>query len=99
VSPLQIATGKLDIGEHQICFRCMIGAKSIDCIISRQALRDLADVCALSRGVSDLEAFSQLLSQIEKIAADKYETSRLQDGELKIGTADLLRFLKHMRPT
>jgi hypothetical protein len=78
----------------------MIGPRPIECTISRQVLRDLADVCALSRGVSDLAAFSQLLSQIEKIATCKYETVRLEEnGGLKIGTADLLRYGFLIRPT
>ena len=91
--PVRITAGKLEIGEREICFRCMIDDTSIDCAVSRQVLRDLAGVYGLSREVSDLAAFSQLLPQIEKIASCKYEAGRFEEnGELKIGTADLLRY-------
>jgi hypothetical protein len=91
--PLRIAAGKLEIGEHAICFRCMADAAPIECSISRQALQDLAGAYALPLETSDLAAFSQLLSQIEKIADRKYPRARFEkNGELKIGTADLLRY-------
>jgi hypothetical protein len=93
VTPLRITTGKLEIRGNEICFRCMTDSTSIDCAISRQVLRDLAGTYGLSLEVSDLAAFGQLLSQIEKIASRKYETARFEEnGELKIGTADLLRY-------
>ena len=91
--PLRIAAGKLEIGEDAIFFRCMADAALVECSISRQALHDLIDVYMLPREVSDLAAFSHLLSKIEKIADRKYPRARFQkNGELKIGTADLLRY-------
>ena len=91
--PLRIATGKLEIGEHAICFRCAADADSVECTISRQAIRDLADIYALAAQLSDLAAFSQLLSQIENVADRKYPKSRFEkERPLKIGTADLLRY-------
>jgi hypothetical protein len=52
--PLRIAAGKLEIGEHAICFRCMADAAPIECSISRQALQDLAGAYALPLETSDL---------------------------------------------
>jgi len=93
--PLRIIAGKLEIREREISFRCTTNDNdaSIDCIISCQALRDLAIVYSLTPDVSDLAAFEQLLSQIERIASRKYEKAgSKQSGHLKIGTADLLRY-------
>jgi hypothetical protein len=71
----------------------MVDDKLIDCTISCQALLDLAGVYGLSHEVSALEAFGELVSPIEKIASRKYEAGRFEEnGELKIGTADLLRY-------
>jgi hypothetical protein len=91
--PIRIAGGKLEVGDDAIYFRCIADATPLECSISRQALRDLADAYAFPRQVSDLAAFSQLLSQIEKIADRKYPRARFEkNGELKIGTADLVRY-------
>jgi hypothetical protein len=91
--PLRITPGKLEIGEHAICFRCVTDAAPIECSISRQALQDLANTYALPFETSDLAAFSQLLPQIEQIADRKYPRVRFEKNrELKIGTADLLRY-------
>jgi len=71
----------------------MADAAPIECSISRQALQDLAGAYALPFETTDLAAFSQLLSQIEKIADRKYPRARFKkNGELKIGTADFLRY-------
>jgi hypothetical protein len=91
--PIRIAAGKLEIRQHEISFRCMVDRKLIDCSISHRVLLDLACAYSLSHQVSALAAFGELLSPIEKIASRKYEPSRFeQNGELKIGTADLLRY-------
>ena len=91
--PLRVTAGKLEIGEHAICFRCAADAVSVECSISRQAIRNLAGVHALPPELSDLAAFSQLLSRIEKIANRKYPRTRFEkETALKIGTADLLRY-------
>ena len=91
--PLRIAAGKLEIGQDAICFRCMADAAPIECSISRNALQDLAGAYRLPFETSDLAAFSQLLSRIEKIANRKYSRARFEKNrELKIGTADLLRY-------
>jgi uncharacterized protein DUF1488 len=90
---LRISAGKLEIREHEIGFRCEVDKKLIDCTISHRVLLDLAGTCGLSHQVSALAAFSELLSPIEKIASRKYEARRSEEnGELKIGTADLLRY-------
>jgi hypothetical protein len=92
-APLRIVAGKLEIREHEISFRCKVHKKLIDCTISCQALLDLAGVYGLSHQVRALAAFGELLSPIEKIASRKYEARRSEEnGELKIGTADLLRY-------
>jgi hypothetical protein len=71
----------------------MADEKLIDCTVSHRVLLDLACAHGLSHQVSVLAAFGELLSPIEKIASRKYEASRFeQDGQLKIGTADLLRY-------
>jgi uncharacterized protein DUF1488 len=91
--PLRIAAGKLEIREHGIGFRCMADNKLIDCTISCQALLDLAGVYGLSHDVRALAAFGELLSPIEKIVSRKYEVGRFEEnGDLKIGTTDLLRY-------
>lgn len=89
----RITAGKLEIDEHEIRFRCMLDGTSIDCTISRQAVRDLAGVYALSHNLSDLADFCELLGEIETIASREYEAASVaKTGPLKIGTADLLRY-------
>jgi hypothetical protein len=91
--PFRIAAGKLEIREHEIGFRCMVDKKLIDCTISHRVLLDLASAYGLSHQMIALAAFGELLSPIEKIASRKYEAGRLEEnGALKIGTADLLRY-------
>jgi hypothetical protein len=91
--PLRLTAGKLEIREHEVGFRCIVDDKLIDCTISCQALLDLAGVYGLSHEASALEAFGELVLPIEKIASRKYEAGRFEEnGELKIGTADLLRY-------
>jgi hypothetical protein len=71
----------------------MLDGTSIDCTISRQAVRDLAGVYALSHNLSDLADFCELLGEIETIASREYEAASVaKTGPLKIGTADLLRY-------
>ena len=91
--PLRISAGKLEVGEHAICFRCTADAASIECSISRQALQDLAGVHGLPFETSDLAAFGHLLSRIEKIADRKYPTARFErNGDLNITSADVIRY-------
>jgi hypothetical protein len=91
--PLRISAGKLEIREHEIGFNCMVDNKLIECTISHQVLLDLAGAYGLSHEASALATFGELFSPIEKIASRKYEAGRLEEnGGLKIGTADLLRY-------
>jgi hypothetical protein len=71
----------------------MTDTASFECILSRQVLRDLAGFHAVPVNATDLQIFSQLLPEIEKIATRKYKRrGSEQNGQLNIRTADVLRY-------
>jgi len=67
------------------------GVTRIVCTIARQVLQDLGDYHQFSD--SEGAVFSQLLPEIERLANTKFDAGRIEEnGELSIGTADLLRY-------
>jgi hypothetical protein len=90
---LRVVAGRLELSSSRIVCQLDDGVTKVVCTIARQALRDLGDYHQLSG--SEEAVFSQLLPAIERLASAKFQ-ARLFDenGELSIGTADLLRYLR-----
>jgi hypothetical protein len=94
---LRVVAGRLDLSSDSIVCQLDDGVTRVVCTIARQALRDLGDYHQLSG--SEEAVFSQLLPEIERLANAKSEAGLFdQNGELSIGTADLLRYLRPPRP-
>jgi hypothetical protein len=93
---LRVVSGRLDLSSSSIVFQLDDGVTRVVCTIPRQVLRDLGDYRQL-RG-SEEAVFSQLLPEIERLASTKFQAGLLdENGELSIGTADLLRYLRPPR--
>jgi hypothetical protein len=94
VVSLKVTTnGTFDVHSHGISFNLHDGTTTmVPCTVAGQVLLDLADHHFMSFSSKE-QAFSLLIPEIERLASAKYEAGRLEDnGELLIGTADLLRF-------
>jgi Protein of unknown function (DUF1488) len=90
---LRVVAGRLDLSSNSIVCQLHDGETRVLCTIARQALRDLGDYHRLKG--SEEAVFSELLSEIERIASAKLQAGLLdENGELSIGTADLLRYLR-----
>jgi hypothetical protein len=89
---LKVVPGRLDIQPEGIRFRLGDGATVVACFLTRFVLQDLASHHLPGTNVTDLQAFSELLPEIEHFANAKYVSGRTEaNGEIKLGTADLLR--------
>jgi hypothetical protein len=89
---LRVIPGRLDIQPEGIRFRLGDGASIVDCFLTRFVLQDLASHHLPGTNPTDLQAFSELLPEIEHFANAKYVSGRTEaNGEIKLGTADLLR--------
>jgi hypothetical protein len=94
--PLKVVPGKLDIQPDGIRFRLGDGATIVSCFVAKFVLQDLASHHLPGTNATDLQAFSELLPEIEHLANAKYGASRIEaNGEIKLGTADLLRHGVH----
>jgi hypothetical protein len=88
----RVASGKFDIESQSVCFHLDDGTNIVPCTVAGQVLLDLADHYFLSCGTMTA-AFSLLLPEVERLVNAKYGYGRLEEnGELVIGTADLLRY-------
>jgi hypothetical protein len=89
---LKVVTGGLDVKAEGVRFRLSDGAKIVSCFVTHFALQDLGSHHLIGSNTTDLQAFSELLPEIEHLANAKYNAGRAEDdGEIAIGTADLLR--------
>jgi Protein of unknown function (DUF1488) len=89
---LRVASGKLDIQSQSISCHLHDGINIVPCTIATEVLLDLADHHLLNRSTK-LEAFGLLIFEIERLASTKYRFGYLEEnGELLIGTIDLLRY-------
>jgi len=89
--PLRVISGKLDIQPQGISCHLHDGVNIVPCTIATEVLLDLADHHLLNRSTK-LEAFGLLIFEIERLASTKYRLGCLEDGELLIGSIDLLRY-------
>jgi hypothetical protein len=88
---LRVTSGKLDIQPGSISCNLREGETVLRCTIAIEVLRDLADHSMLNWS-TDVQAFSLLIPEIERLANMKYRLGRLEeDGDLLLGTVDLLR--------
>jgi Group II intron, maturase-specific domain len=89
---LRVVAGRLDLSSNSIVCQLDDGETRVLCTIARQVLRDLGDYHQLKG--SEEAVFSELPPEIERIASTKFQAGLLdENGELSIGTADLLRYL------
>jgi hypothetical protein len=98
---LRVTSGRLDIQSRSISCNLHDGTVVVRCTISNDVLRDLAHHSLLNWS-SDVEAFGLLIPEVERLASAKYRLGRLEEnGELLIGTIDLLRygFTKPRKPS
>jgi hypothetical protein len=90
--PLNVIPGQLDIQKEGIRFRLSDGETTVSCSVSRFVLQDLISHHLPGVNVTDLQAFVELLPGIAHLANVKYDAGRIdENGEIVIGTADLLR--------
>jgi hypothetical protein len=90
--PLKVVPGRLDIQPEGIRFRLGDGATVVSCFVSQFVLQDLASHHLPGTNATELQSFSELLPEIEHLANAKYNSGRTEaSGEIKLGTADLLR--------
>ena len=90
---LKVAPGRLDLSATSIVCELRDGETRLVCSVSREALRDLGDYYRLTGSAEAV--FSELLPEIERLASAKFAAGGVgEDGELRIGTADLLRFCR-----
>jgi hypothetical protein len=90
--PLNVIPGQLDIQNESIRLRLSDGETTVSCSVSRFVLQDLISHHLPGVNVTDLQAFGELLPGIAHLANAKYDAGRTDDnGEIMIGTADLLR--------
>ena len=88
---LRVLAGRLELLSSGIVCQLHDGVTTVICTILRQALRDLGDHNGLT--VPEEAVFSQLLPEIERLASKKFYAGRVdENGELSIGSADLLRY-------
>jgi hypothetical protein len=93
--PLKIISGTLDIQSDGISCRLDDGVVTVACTISRFVLQDLAGRYLAGVGITELQAFGELISEIENLATAKFDSGRLdENGDISIGTSD---FLRHRR--
>jgi hypothetical protein len=98
---LRVISGHLDIQSRSISCNLQEGLTIVRCTIAIEVLRDLADHSMLEWS-TDIEAFSLLMPEVERLASLKYRLRRLEEnGELLIGTIDLLRhgFTRPRKPS
>lgn len=87
---LTVVPGKLDLLPSSIVCQLSDGETVIICTIAHQVLLDLGAHHGLRLPV--VAIFSELLSDVERLASAKFYAGRPDDhGDLSIGTADLLR--------
>jgi hypothetical protein len=93
---LKVVPGRLDIQPEGIRFRLGDGATVVGCFLTRFVLQDLASHHLPGTNATDLQAFSELLPEIEHFANAKYDANRIEaNGEIRLETADLLRHGVH----
>ena len=89
---LRVTSGELDIQPRSISCNLRDGETILRCTIAIEVLRDLADHSMLNWS-TDVQAFSLLIPEIERLANMKYRLGRLEEnGDLLLGTVDLLRY-------
>jgi hypothetical protein len=89
---LKVASGRLDLLAGSIICQLHDGAQTIVCTIARQVLRDLGDY-HFGRAIPEEAAFSECLSEIERLASAKFAVRGLDEGGgLSLGPADLVRY-------
>jgi hypothetical protein len=89
---LKVVPGKLEIHPEGIRFCLGEGATIVSCFVGRFVLQDLASHHLSATNHTDLQSFGELLPEIEHLANAKYVAGRTEaNGEIKLGTADLLR--------
>jgi hypothetical protein len=89
---LRVTSGRLDIQSRSISCNLQEGLTIVRCTIAFEVLRDLADHSMLEWS-TDIETFGLLMPEVERLASVKYRLGRLEEnGELLIGTIDLLRY-------
>jgi hypothetical protein len=94
--PLKVVPGRLDIQPEGIHFCLGDGVTLVSCFVARFVLQDLAGHHLPGTKVTDLQSFGELLPEIEHLANAKYVSGRTEaNGEIKLGTADLLRHGVH----
>jgi hypothetical protein len=90
--PFKLVPGRLDIQAEGVRFRLGDGATTVSCFVTHFALQDLGGHYLSGANVTDLQAFTELLPEIEHLANAKFDSGRIEEnGEVTIGTADLLR--------
>jgi hypothetical protein len=88
---LRVVPGRLDLLSSGIACQMHDDGTTVICTIARQVLRDVGDYHHLN--VSEEVVFSQFLPEIERLASIKFQAHGVdEDGELRIGTAELLRY-------
>jgi hypothetical protein len=93
---LKVIPGKLDIQPEGIRFCLGDGATIVSCFVGHFVLQDLASHHLSGTNVTDLQSFGELLPEIEHLANARYVSGRTEaNGEIKLGTADLLRHGVH----
>ena len=89
---LRVTSGVLEIQPGSISCNLREGETVLRCTIAIEVLRDLADHSMLN-WTTDVQAFSLLIPEIERLASIKYSLGRLEaNGDLLLGTVDLLRY-------
>jgi hypothetical protein len=88
---LEVIPGTIEATSQGLSFRCSGGENAVTCSITEQALDDLIQYHRLD--VNKDETFASILSEIERIANEKFGAARLEkNGELIIRTIDVLRY-------
>jgi hypothetical protein len=88
----KLVPGRLDIETEGIRFWLSDGANTFSCFVTHFVLQDLGGHYLPSANLTDLQAFAELLPEIEHLANAKYNLGRTEEsGGVTIGTADFLR--------